>query len=372
MVQAGRGSSVAFVACALAILILVVCVNEIAVAADPPPASGYVVKRLPLPADVLPSSLAVRSDGTLMVASMDGEVLRAEDSDGDGLPDRYVRWAGTLPHWPLGMRFDGHDLLLATRGALLRLSDRDGDGRAERWVTLGDAWDVSRDHHDWTTGVVPWPGSEKGWVVCPVTDDTRDRDVAGRHYLRGKALRIGADGSTQRPRRGAPVPDRLGRSVRPTARSSSPITRGSRRRPARSTGWSAAAGTATRARPTHPSGPGLALHRADRPDPLPVGPFGQRPAFPPRRGRQRLRAARRASSSSASTTTGSSCVPASSPWRGRSKGRATRSWTVCSARSVWRSPPGPIASIRDKACFTSAASASRPGEASPSKGRSIA
>jgi len=168
-----------------------------------PRASGYVVKRLPLPADVLPSCLTVRDDGTLFVGSMDGDVLIAADSDHDGVPDRYTRWAGTLPHWPLGMRAEGKALLVATRGALLRLEDRDGDGWAERWETLSDAWDVSRDHHDWTTGVVPWRGRDEGkgtggggWVVCPVTDDVRDRKVEGRHHLRGKALRVEPDGST--------------------------------------------------------------------------------------------------------------------------------------------------------------------------------
>jgi glucose/arabinose dehydrogenase len=158
--------------------------------------SGYTAIRLPLPADVLPSCLAVRQDGTLLVGSMDGDVLLARDTDGDGRADRYVRWAGTLPHWPLGMRVDGDDLLIATRGSLLRLSDRDHDNWAERWETLSDAWDVSRDHHDWTTGVVPWSGPGGGWVVCPVTDDVRDRTVKGRHYLRGKAVQVRPDGTS--------------------------------------------------------------------------------------------------------------------------------------------------------------------------------
>src|SRR5262249_9850642 len=110
---------------------------------------GYIARKLPLPADILPSCMVVRGDGTLGVGSMDGDVLLVTDSDGDGVSDRYSRWAGTLPHWPLGMRVEGEDLLVATRGALLRLSDRDHDSWAERWRTLSDAWDVSYDHHDW-------------------------------------------------------------------------------------------------------------------------------------------------------------------------------------------------------------------------------
>src|SRR3954465_7525554 len=92
-----------------------------AVAAEPaaPVAAGYVARKLPLPADILPSCMAVRPDGTLVVGSMDGDVLLVTDTNGDGLLDKYTRWAGTLPHWPLGMRAEGDDLLVSTRGALL-------------------------------------------------------------------------------------------------------------------------------------------------------------------------------------------------------------------------------------------------------------
>ncbi len=165
------------------------------VRADAPGNSaGYEVQPLRLPADVLPSCMTVRADGTLVIGSMDGDILLVVDGDGDGLPETYQRWAGTLPHWPLGLLAEGDDLLLAARSGLLRLSDRDHDGWAETWTTVSDAWDVSRDHHDWTTGVVRWP--QGGWVVCTATDDVRARDVKGRHYLRGKALRVEPDGST--------------------------------------------------------------------------------------------------------------------------------------------------------------------------------
>ena len=176
------------------ILASVVLFTVPAGAAEP---AGYVAKKLALPADILPSCIAVRPDGTLVVGSMDGDILFVDDTDRDGIPDRYRRWAGTLPHWPLGLRAEGDDFLVATRSALFRLSDRDGDGWAERWATLSDAWDVSRDHHDWTTGVVPWPGPGGGWVVSPVTDDVRDRSVKGRHYMRGKAVQVAVDGTTR-------------------------------------------------------------------------------------------------------------------------------------------------------------------------------
>ena len=130
---------------------LAACALLVAQAAPPDPAAtgpassptvtrraacGYVATRLLLPPDILPSCLAVRGDGTLAVGSMDGDRLLALDTDRDGNPDRYRRWAGTLPHWPLGLLAEGNDLVLATRSALLRLSDQNGDGWAERWQTL--------------------------------------------------------------------------------------------------------------------------------------------------------------------------------------------------------------------------------------------
>lgn len=157
-----------------------------------PPSIGYTARRLNLAADVLPSCMTTQPNGTIVIGSMDGDILQLRDTNSDGIPDSLHRWAGTLPHWPLGMMAEGDDLLVSTKSALLRLSDRDHDGWAERWRTVSDAWDVTKDHHDWTTGIVPWP--KGGWIVAPATDDVRSKDVQGRHYLRGKAVHIAADG----------------------------------------------------------------------------------------------------------------------------------------------------------------------------------
>ncbi|RUL88562.1 PQQ-dependent sugar dehydrogenase [Tautonia sociabilis] len=170
------------------LLLLLLSVLVRGATAQGPEASGYRADRLPLPADVLPSCMTIRPDGSLAVGSMDGDILLVADEDGDGLPETYRRWAGTLPHWPLGLLAEGNDLIVATRAALLRLSDDDEDGWAERWTTITDAWDVTRDHHDWTTGIARWP--DGSYVVSPVTDDVRDRSVEGRHFLRGKAIKV--------------------------------------------------------------------------------------------------------------------------------------------------------------------------------------
>jgi glucose/arabinose dehydrogenase len=162
-----------------------------------PPGTGYTAKRLNLPPDILPSAMTSCPDGTVMVGSMDGDVYRLVDANRDGTPETYARWAGTLSHWPLGMAADGDDVLISIKGALVRLSDQDHDGWAEKWSNITDAWDVTKDHHDWTTGIAPYFGPGGGWIVAPATDDVRAKDVKGRHYMRGKAVRVGRDGKTE-------------------------------------------------------------------------------------------------------------------------------------------------------------------------------
>ncbi len=340
----------------------ILALSPLAGAAEPvaaPVAAGYVARKLPLPADILPSCMAVRPDGTLVVGSMDGDILLVTDSDGDGLPDRYTRWAGTLPHWPLGLRAEGDDVLVSTRGALLRLSDRDRDGWAERWRTLSDAWDVSRDHHDWTTGIAPWPGG--GWVVCPVTDDTRDKDVKGRHYLRGKAVRVAPDGATTVLAEGLRFPTGWATRRRDGAVFFTD-NQGQQKTTCEINRLVAGGWYGYPSRADSPGGPGRPVHPPGRPHPVPVGALGQRPGV--RRDRGPVRAAGGAVDP---LRVQQPLHPPRQPRRGgrpRRRGPATRSSTTCSARSAWRSAR--------RASSTSAASASPPGAASPSRGRSTA
>ena len=160
--------------------------------APAPSSTGYSAKRLALPAHILPSCMTTQPNGTVVIGSMDGDIYQLKEPRSINEPTTLHRWAGTLAHWPLGMMAEGDDLIVATKPALLRLIDRDHDGWAEKWQTISDAWDVTKDHHDWTTGVVPWP--KGGYVVAPATDDVRTKDVQGRNYLRGKAVRIAPDG----------------------------------------------------------------------------------------------------------------------------------------------------------------------------------
>src|SRR5262249_29529507 len=121
-----------------------------------PAVAGYEVTRLPLDDGPMPTALAWHN-GKLFVASLNGGIYVAEDSDGDGLPDRYRRFGDYLSA-PFGLLSDGKDLLVTHRHELLRLKN---DGRRSEVVATG--WGVSADYHDWAVGPV--------------------RDAAGRYYL---------------------------------------------------------------------------------------------------------------------------------------------------------------------------------------------
>ena len=51
---------------------------------------GFEAVRLPVTDEVMPTGLAWRPDGTLVVSSLEGRVWLAHDTDGDRLEDRLV------------------------------------------------------------------------------------------------------------------------------------------------------------------------------------------------------------------------------------------------------------------------------------------
>jgi mono/diheme cytochrome c family protein len=148
-----------------------------------PAMAGYEVTRLPLDDGPMPTALAWH-EGKLFIASLKGGIYIAEDSDGDGLPDRYRLFSDYLSA-PFGLLSDGKDLFVSHRHELLRLKN---DGRHSEVIATG--WGVSADYHDWAVGPV--------------------RDAAGCYYLslscqedarpsaaglgRGKILQIDPDG----------------------------------------------------------------------------------------------------------------------------------------------------------------------------------
>jgi mono/diheme cytochrome c family protein/glucose/arabinose dehydrogenase len=150
---------------------------------------GYMVTRLPLSDEVMPTAMAWRGDGTLVAASLKGRIYLAKDTDGDGFEDQWSAYSHHLAS-PFGMLADGNDILVAHKPELLRLIDREGDDFAERGEVVASGWGYSFDYHDWTIGPVR---DAKGDLYVNTGVQQDDRPAAAAE-LRGRTLKITPDG----------------------------------------------------------------------------------------------------------------------------------------------------------------------------------
>jgi mono/diheme cytochrome c family protein len=158
---------------------------------EPPPAAslkvvpGYEAVRLPLSPREMPTGLAWREDGTLVICSLKGQVFLVRDTNGDGLPDNYSPFSDDLAA-PYGVATNGKAIDVINKYGLLRLYDDTGDGRADRTEVLASGWGYSVDYHDWAVGL---PRDARGnyYVALPCQQDERTPAAA---HLRGQALRL--------------------------------------------------------------------------------------------------------------------------------------------------------------------------------------
>lgn len=146
---------------------------------------GYVGERLPLPAAMMPTALAHDAAGRLLITSLKGDLLRAEDTSGDGLEHEVAILQQGLSA-PFGVLAQGQDVLVIHKPELLRLSDSNGDGHYDRREVVLDGWGHTDDYHDWVTG--PVLGADGSLFVATGSDysqKNRNRDLA---KWRGKVL----------------------------------------------------------------------------------------------------------------------------------------------------------------------------------------
>jgi len=158
-------------------------------AAEPTPlpvVPGFRAERLPLSEQMMPTSLAWRGDGRLLIGSLKGRLWEARDSDGDGLEDE-ARTIGDELVQPFGIattRLSGgrEAIDVVDKTALLRLHDADDDGFFERTETLATGWGHSTDYHGWVLGL---PRDEEGNYYVAVS-----QRGGPESHLRGRVLRL--------------------------------------------------------------------------------------------------------------------------------------------------------------------------------------
>lgn len=159
----------------------------------------YAAVRLPVTRGVPlwnPTAIRVSPEGTVFVANYAGEILRLEDSDGDGLEDTAklfadVRAAG-LRH-PTSLALRGREVFVATAQEIRVYEDADGDGVAERSRTFVRGFPVSDHAFDWVFGLTFDRAGRLHFSLS--TDSYNPAPAPDPQGLRGSLLRVQPDGS---------------------------------------------------------------------------------------------------------------------------------------------------------------------------------
>lgn len=146
---------------------------------------GFAGQSLPLSDEIMPTGLAWRPDGTLIVSSLKGRVWLAHDTTGDGLEDTLSPFSDELAA-PYGVAAHGEAIDVINKYALLRLYDTDGDGRADRTDTVASGWGHTDDYHDWAVGLVD-DGAGGYYITLPCQQDERSEAAA---HLRGHVVQL--------------------------------------------------------------------------------------------------------------------------------------------------------------------------------------
>ena len=137
---------------------------------------GFESLRLPLPEEVMPTALAWRPNGDLVVASLKGQIWLGRDQDGDGREETWRAFSDELAA-PYGLAAEGSQIDVVNKYAVLRLTDEDGDDRADRYETIASGWGHTVDYHDWAVGL-PRDGAGGYFVALPCQQDQRSEAAA--------------------------------------------------------------------------------------------------------------------------------------------------------------------------------------------------
>ncbi len=140
---------------------------------------GYEATRLPIPDELMPTALAWRPDGTLVVASLKGQVWLVRDKDGDGLEDSLQPLSDELAA-PYGVAAGDNYVDVINKYALLRLVDDDGDGQSDRTINIASGWGHTADYHDWIVGL-PRDDAGNYYIAVPCEQDNRSAAAANLH-----------------------------------------------------------------------------------------------------------------------------------------------------------------------------------------------
>lgn len=181
---------------------------------------GFVVDTIDLPFDnpwgipMFIGDHAFLSDGSALLCTMHGDVLRAEDisyaepptSKGSTQAERRVRWTrvATGLHHPLGMWIDSDGIFVLCRNQITRLHDENADGEVDRYECYSNAFVTSPNGHDYICGLVRdregnfYTASGNQGVV-KISADGRSASIVATGFRNPDGIGIFPDGSLTVP-----------------------------------------------------------------------------------------------------------------------------------------------------------------------------
>jgi cbb3-type cytochrome oxidase cytochrome c subunit/cytochrome c551/c552 len=147
-------------------------------------APGFSGERISLPTDIMPTALAWRPNGDLVIASLKGQVLAfTADSLKNSQPQGELLADGLAA--PYGIKAGSDYVDVVAKYGLLRLS-RNEKSAANECLTIASGWGYTSDYHDWAVGL-PCDADGNYYVALPCFQDNR-ADAAKR--LRGSVLKL--------------------------------------------------------------------------------------------------------------------------------------------------------------------------------------
>ena len=135
----------------------------------------YTVEHFPVPKELklTVAGMDFLPDGSLAIATYQGEVFIVEGVTGDAKAARWRRFARGLNE-PGGLRVVDGAIYVMQKCELTRLRDADGDGVADVFECVSDAWGYTGNYHSFATGPLV---DESGILGALITGHRAMREV---------------------------------------------------------------------------------------------------------------------------------------------------------------------------------------------------
>jgi len=161
-----------------------------------PPEISYPVQVCATPTGEV--FVAIDKNGSLDRAKKRGSIVRAKDTNGDGVADRFDTFVADVDS-PRGLSWDGQTLTVLHPPTITTYRDSDGDGKADQVKEIvtkaGYGFDVHPADHT-SNGIRQ---AIDGWIYCAIGDfglpDAKGSDGSVVTWRGGGVLRIRPDGS---------------------------------------------------------------------------------------------------------------------------------------------------------------------------------